>query len=631
MLTLFIPNSGYAQKILCGNSPKGIILHYQGPLSFKQIELFADGLSIARLQRKTEPKAIRKAYEKGLDLFPDYIRLSDVQLKQIADSMQRIKNTESLPMGYYLTSKLASGLAAVYEKGSALTVYTAKMDGVEIAVEWEQKQTNLPDNTLSPFKYKSGSGHIQTSWIVKPKTAALFTRLFRKPHEATVYLPVDDAVIRSVAGDGDTILVVAQDTSLPKLSYYHYSLTAYDFYGNASSPSLPMLADNLDNSTMPVVLKFIAEENSKTGRMEIRYKVDFAERVKSMVLQRSNFKDRGFENIASLGSKDTLYSDDAVNPMEAVYYRLVINDIKAPRFNTPVVPAVSHARPDVFPPQRPLVEWNGKYPVVSWAISDSSARGYKVYRTDDIGASPTLVSPLVFFRKGQARYSWTDSSQAIRPGQTYHYAVAGQGKGYTESSLSGFSTLRIPEKELPQSPAAPYLNKLSNGHVSVIWTPNGGVRSEGRGSHIYRATQKSGKYTRISNEVLINTNQFTDTLANTGDSLYYAVTAINSDGLESVRSLPAGIFVGDALQAIPLLIVAENGTTNFRWPAGNSQIKRVELEFSPVDSDDIKVLKSENAETGSLSLSAAPEGKYRIRGIDAKGRRTSEGNWVSYP
>jgi fibronectin type 3 domain-containing protein len=157
------------------------------------------------------------------------------------------------------------------------------------------------------------------------------------------------------------------------------------------------------------------------------------------------------------------------------------------------------------------------------------------------------------------------------------------------------------------------------------------VRSEGRGFHIYRATQKSGKYTRISNEVLINTNQFTDTLANTGDSLYYAVTAINSDGLESVRSLPAGIFVGDALQAIPLLIVAENGTTNFRWPAGNSQIKRVELEFSPVDSDDIKVLKSENAETGSLSLSAAPEGKYRIRGIDAKGRRTSEGNWVSYP
>jgi hypothetical protein len=392
-----------------------------------------------------------------------------------------------------------------------------------------------------------------------------------------------------------------------------------------------MLADNLDNSTMPVVLKFIAEENSKTGRMEIRYKVDFAERVKSMVLQRSNFKDRGFENIASLGSKDTIYSDDAVNPMEAVYYRLVINDIKAPRFNTPVVPAVSHARPDVFPPQRPLVEWNGKYPVVSWAISDSSARGYKVYRTDDIGASPTLVSPLVFFRKGQARYSWTDSSQAIRPGQTYHYAVAGQGKGYTESSLSGFSTLRIPEKELPQSPVAPYLNKLSNGHVSVIWTPNGGVRSEGRGFHIYRATQKSGKYTRISNEVLINTNQFTDTLANTGDSLYYAVTAINSDGLESVRSMPTGILVDETLQAIPLLIVKQGEGAIFQWPGGNPQIVGIELEYMADGASTVQQIKTSAYNKEQLTLEPAKPGSYRIRGINTQGRKTREGNWVSYP
>jgi hypothetical protein len=630
--SLLIAVSGIqAQKISCGNSPKGVTLYYQGPLSFKQIELFANGSAIGKLQVKTEAKAIRKAYEKAREAFPDYVPLSTKQLAMICDSMPGLKSTERLPTGYYLVSKLATGLAYHHEKGNTSTTYTARMDGKEINVEWEQKESNLPDNLLSPYRYKSNAGNIQTSWLVKPGTGALFVRLFRKSHEEITYLPVSDAIMRTASGGGDTVLVIAQDTSLPKLSYYQYAVSAYDFYGNASNPSAPFLADNLDNSTMPIVLKFIAEENPKTQRMEIRYKVDYAERVKSMVLQRSAFKDRGFENVASLGSTDTLYSDDIVNPMEAVYYRLVINDIKAPRFSTPVVPAVSHAKPAVFPPQRPYVEWNGKFPLISWEISDTSARGYKVYRTEIIGGTPALVSPLVFFQKGKKSYQWIDSSLSLKPGVTYHYAVAGQGKGYTESEFSGFSSIQIPDTEKPQAPAAPYLNTLANGHVSIIWKSIGGDQTTHCTYNVYRCGQKNGAYTRINSGLLFNTNQFTDTLASTSDSLYYAITSVNTGGVESVRSMPTGILVDETLQAIPLLIVKQGEGAIFQWPGGNPQIVGIELEYMADGASTVQQIKTSAYNKEQLTLEPAKPGSYRIRGINAQGRKTREGNWVSYP
>ena len=619
-----------AQKIICGKSPHGIVLHYDGPLNFKQIELQVQGKNVGKLHFKRDAKGFKKGLEKAYEIFSEYEMLQSAQVKMTVDSILLVKSTSVLPGAYYLTTKLALGLAIVHEKGKEGDVYSALMDGVSIPVEWD-KPSKFPENTLTPYRYKSASGRIQTTWIIKAGTPALFAKLFRKGHEEVAYQPVVSAAIRNTPGNGDTVLIVARDTSLPKLSYYQYSIKAYDYYGNASEPSLPMLADNLDNSTMPVVLKFIAEENPKTSRIEIRWKVDYAERVKSMILQRSNSHDRDFQNIATLSNNDTLYSDDPVNPMEAVYYRFIIHDIKAPRFNTPVVPFVSHAKPDVFPPQMPEVSWNGKFPEIKWTISDSSARGYKVYRSEAIGGNAELVSPLIFYKKGLNTYLWVDSSAALMPGKTYHYALAGQGKGYTESSYSGFATIRIPDSKAPQSPSAPFIHKKDSRTISLVWASNGGDIMSEKGVNVYRAESKNGAYTRINKEVILNSNQFTDTPQTMGDSIFYCISAVNASGIESVRSLPTGIRFNDTREAIPLLIRSEEGSVIFSWPIGNPDIKQVALEFIASDGADVQVVRTEDAAKSTIILNNPNKGSYRIVGTDVQGRKTREGNWVSYP
>ncbi len=619
-----------AQKITCGKSPKGIVLHYDGPLSFSQIELKLQGKTIAKLQPRRDVKGFRKALEKTTEQFPEYAQFNIQELKQITDSLASVQSTSRLPGAYYLTTKLAFGLAFLHEKGKENDVYTATMDGASIPVEWD-KNTSFPAETLSPHSYKSSSGRIQTTWRIKPGTPIVFARLYRKSHEDIAYKLVESAQSRTTGGKGDTVFVVSRDTTLPKLSYYQYSIKAFDFYANSSEASLPMLADNLDNSTMPILLKFTAEENPKTSRMEIRWKVDYAERVKSMILQRSNYSNRDFENIVTLSNADTLYSDDPVSPMEPVYYRLIICDIKAPRFNTPVVPAVSHARPDVFPPLTPEAKWNGKHPEISWNIADSSARGYKVYRTNAIGGKAELVSQLIFYKKGVSHYTWVDSSIAVLPGNTYHYAVVGQGKGYSESAYSDFVTLRIPDDNRPNALPAPFLHKVDSRTVSIIWTANGGELKGGAGFNVYRSENKRGTYVKVNKEVILNTNQFSDSPQLNGDSVFYCVSALNSSGIESVRSLPTGIRFNDSREAIPLLIRSEEGSVIFSWPGGNPDIKTVSLEFLAEGAADITVIKTEDAVKSTITLNNPDKGSYRIVGTDVQGRKTREGNWVSFP
>ena len=207
-----------AQKITCGKSPKGIVLHYDGPLSFSQIELKLQGKTIAKLQPRRDVKGFRKALEKTTEQFPEYAQFNIQESKQITDSLASGQSTSRLPGAYYLTTKLAFGLAFLHEKGKENDVYTATMDGASIPVEWD-KNTSFPAETLSPHSYKSSSGRIQTTWRIKPGTPIVFARLYRKSHEDIAYKLVESAQSRTTGGKGDTVFVVSRDTTLPKLSY----------------------------------------------------------------------------------------------------------------------------------------------------------------------------------------------------------------------------------------------------------------------------------------------------------------------------------------------------------------------------------------------------------------------------
>jgi hypothetical protein len=70
--------------------------------------------------------------------------------------------------------------------------------------------------------------------------------------------------------------------------------------------------------------------------------------------------------------------------------------------------------------------------------------------------------------------------------------------------------------------------------VALVWSPISGVA----GYNVYRGSVSGGPYTLITNAP-VTTTTFTDTNVQSGQTYYYAVTSLNSVGVQSNYSNPA--------------------------------------------------------------------------------------------
>ena len=617
-----------AQTVHCGVSPLGVVLHYDGPIRDVPVEVFKNGKPLGNLRLEKGRKSIESALKSWQAKLPGYPEANDTLRKYLFQSIDKATQTEAIYGKYYLTVKLAIGLAIVDESGKPDDQYTATLDGQNVPVSWERKSAAFDEPALAPGRYKSWYGDIESSWGINPKNELLFTRLFRKSHDSTDFKPVRN-ILYTMTQKGDSVMVIARDTLVPNLSYYQYSMVGFDFYGNASKPSPVMMADNLDNSTLPVTLHFSAKENEAKNQIHIRWKIKHAERVKSLVLQRSNFSDREFETISQLGPRDTLFVDDVTNPMEAVYYKLLIYDLKGLLDKTPMVPMVSHSKPDVMPPSWVDVQWQNGAPQLQWMISDRSARGFKVYRTETIGGELQDVSGFVD-ADTSIRYTWRDTSKYLVPGRSYHYTVIGQGKGYTESAAGPFVSIQIPDNTPAETPSGLVARFLSDNTVFLAWNTRGEMISRPQGFHVYRATQKNGPYTQLTKGPLPAQNAFTDTLNMEADTLYYAVSAMSKTGVEGAKSLPLALKRAPR-KGIPFLLArATEAGTELSW-AIMPGITDVEIEALSGDGQ-IRKLTTLKADSGKYLLSPRDlesTFSFRLISIFRDGTRSQPSNWVS--
>jgi hypothetical protein len=101
-------------------------------------------------------------------------------------------------------------------------------------------------------------------------------------------------------------------------------------------------------------------------------------------------------------------------------------------------------------------------------------------------------------------------------------------------------TLKIP---LPRRPTGLSAQCTSQG-IILSWSAaadcNGNPVS---GYILYRATTSGGPYTKLSDSLITGTS-YTDTTAEEGTTCYYVVTAVDSDGDESVTSAEVSIAAG---------------------------------------------------------------------------------------
>lgn len=630
ILGLIIPVYTSAQVVNCGISPHGVVLHYEGPLPSGEITLLKDGKAISTLKLKTGEAEIEKALKKAETLLHTYPKTEDSLIHRIPASLKSAATTEGIFNKYLLTVKMAVGLAYIDEKGLAGSVYTAQSGDTSLKVVWSRKEAVFKEPSITPYRYRSWYGRIETSWKIDPANPLLYTRLFRKNHDSLYYHLVPEATFNTLR-KGDTIYVLALDTTLPKLSYYHYQMAGYDFYGNPTRASNLHIADNLDNSTLPVVTQFTALENEEKTRVAIRWKINHSERVKSALLFRSFKSDRNFTLVTQVPPGDTVYYDEVVNPMEAVFYKLVLYDLKGLMDHAPVVPLVSKQQPDALPPADIRVVLKENKPVISWVIKDLSARGFYVYRTDAIGTEPVRASGFID-ADTSIRYQWADTSRWLEPGKTYHYAVISDSRGYVKSAYSDFVSVDIPDNRPLRTPHSVVARTMEADVVLVAWNTQGPESEQPEVYNVYRAATEEGPYTKVNRELIFLDNFYTDTLRAIADSLFYTVTSVGPDGRESARSLPYRVQLSLVPWGIRNIYVSqqEEDGIEISWPTGDPEVRQVEIHR--VDSQDKSgLLKTLPCETGRYVDKTAKPGQvygYRLVSINRRGEKSQPGRWV---
>jgi len=630
--TLFLTlltHQANAQIINAGTSPQGIVLHYEGPLNGEEIKLQKGGKDLATLKlRKSEKEITEKLKEAELKLYT-HPQTIDSLIPYLLQSVNKAKSTEQIFNKFLLPVKISIGLVFIDEKGKVEDLYTAKMGDKTIDVVWERKEAVFKEPAISPMKHRSWYGKIETSWTVDPANPVLYTKLFRKNHDSVLYHLVSDPVINT-ARRGDTVIALALDTSLKKLSYYHYQMAGYDFYGNPTKLSKMMIADNLDNSTLPVIHQFTALENAEKTQVEIKWKINFKERVKSALLFRSFKSDKNFQLITQLPPGDTIYYDNIVYPMEAVFYKLVLYDLKGLIDHAPIVPMVSKQKPDAMPPSNIDIKLVEGKPTISWEIKDLSARGFYVYRADAIGVEPIRVS--AFIQADTAiQYQWSDTSKYLLPGKSYHYAIIANSKGYVDSDFSDFATIEIPDNRPLLTPHSVLARKIDHDKVLIVWNTSGPESDRPEVYNVYRSKEESGPFERINKELLFVENNFIDTLSEKANTWYYAVTSVAPNGNESAKSTPYELTMNLVHWGIRNVFVSESEEgVEIQWPSGDPEVAKVEVHRID-EKEKVEVLSTLDCIVEKYLDKNAKKGQmygYRVVSISPKGEKSEPGNWV---
>ena len=178
------------------------------------------------------------------------------------------------------------------------------------------------------------------------------------------------------------------------------------------------------------------------------------------------------------------------------------------------------------------------------ASAGVGAADYEVFES----TSPTAPSSS-YVSLGKTSGKTTFTQTGLSPGTTYYYYVVPQNAGGPGTpSATVHATVPVPVSlSAPTSLSGTH----GNGIIRLSWVaPTGAVAYY----NVKRSTTSGGPYTTISAAKAVTGPTYDDTSVVNGTTYYYVVTAVATNGMESVPSNEAAVlagFIGTGLVAAP--------------------------------------------------------------------------------
>lgn len=329
----------------------------------------------------------------------------------------------------------------------------------------------------------------------------------------------------TIETSADSTIFTVVDDQIGADELYSYTITPLNrFGGGTSSFSDTLHITNIEEKLL-LPKAFTAKADSVRKCITLDWAFLNPDVIAVTKVYRSTAYENGYEYIGSsaLGN----FTDKTAVPGTKYYYYLTITD-KMGRASEPgmKVYALMQDGAKHRAPMYVSLKAADKTVTVEWQDFDLATRGFKVYRTNGIGAELYPISNFIpAVKSSEGRYSFTD---ADRPGGTIGYAVVSES---LSNVLSDFSNIQYLKKN-DAAPMAPSITEVSmdKNNVRIFWTRPNDSTYNTVGYNLLRQEGK-GAFVKMNKGIIsIAKSSFTDTSRIAGASYSYKMQAISGDG-----------------------------------------------------------------------------------------------------
>ena len=525
--------------VYLGNEiPKGFdyqVLRKQGSSNYKAIGV---------TNYTSDAKELKSRVEKFNGYFSNLDMLNDSDIARILEHARKHKTIDSLVMANFPVSHLAFG-TAFFDPDIAEGVsyqYQVKRQPDSKTAQGEKisNMVQLPAKTdiLKPvFKSKQEySNEVYLQWYVPEQrrlsTFALYRRVFGLGDFEKI------SAKKGYNSLGDTLFIVAVDSTVKNPGYYEYYIKPMDAFGNPGPVSDAISAGPMTDAALTVPRYFRAKGREMNHQVELTWKFGNGKYLRGIEIHRSTNFDSGYVKIAQLPPTDTSYIDVVPVGNENYYYYIQIQGPFEKTYPSAKISAMfKKAGERPAPPSETAAETVRGGVRVYWTYSEPYLKGFYVFRYVNEKAEYEQVSGLI--PAGSKIYSFTDSSKSLTGNQEYRYAIKALDdvEQMSDFSISASATPGI--KAEVATPLNLNANRKENG-AWLIWDDLSKAEPNLLGYKVYRKEINEKSFTLLPGDTLARLkNYYSDSTALEGKSYAYAVSAIDFYGNESAKSLSA--------------------------------------------------------------------------------------------
>ena len=379
-------------------------------------------------------------------------------------------------------------------------------------------------------------------------------------------------------GPKDSLFLEISDYNARRKMLYSYVVYLKDFLGNESASSDTITLANLrPEEEIPAILDLHTKSEESYDAIGISWKLAATRNLRAIEIWRSDHFDSGYQLIGTASASDTIYYDQAVEPVRGYYYQIKLNGVYDRSSESVRVSGMLKAsRPALVKPSNLSVTEINDTLYFRWQPADNDTHGYYLYYAANESDSLTQYSQMIPASNADLNYKVAVSKLAVGVG--YRWAVAAINTSYNMGPMSDpvYSAPRYPDRvATPINPEMLY----HEGHAFLVWEDMKNIDPYIVAYIIERKSGSGADFKEVYRQTVDDKsrNGYEDVSVKNGEMYSYRIRAVSINGKTSGYSTEASYFreLPSVLPVRGLSVMATSKGVRIAWDAPTDAPEKV--------------------------------------------------------